>query len=253
MAEIAFITGATSGIGEACARLLAEKGYRLIISGRRVNRLTTLKEELQYRFNSDILDLPLDVRDQPAVDKAIGSLGDDWKDIDVLINDAGLALGMTGIGEGDLADWDQMIDTNIKGLLYVSRAIIPEMMARKKGHILNISSIAGREAYPNGNVYCATKSAVEAISKSMRMDLVTYGIRVSNISPGAVETEFSLVRFHGDSERAKRVYQGFQPLSAEDIARVVLFVVTSPPNVNIDDILITPVNQASATIFHRTG
>lgn len=251
MAEIAFITGATSGIGEACARALAEAGYRLIISGRRVNRLTALKEELRLRFQADILDLQLDVRDQSAVEQAIAGLGDNWKDIDILINDAGLALGLSGIGEGDLSDWEQMIDTNVKGLLYLSRAVIPEMMARKKGHIINISSIAGRESYPNGNVYCATKSAVEAISKGMRMDLVSYGIRVSNVSPGAVATEFSLVRFHGDAERAKRVYQGFQPLTASDIARVVLFVVSSPPNVNIDDILVTPLNQASATIFHR--
>ncbi len=251
MSKIIFITGATSGIGEACARTFAEAGFKVLFSGRRQDRLQKLQHELQEQFHPDIMGIKLDVRDQPTVEKTLNELPESWKNIDILINNAGLALGLSEIGEGELSDWEQMIDTNVKGLLYVSRAIIPGMKLRRSGHIINIGSIAGREAYPKGNVYCATKFAVDAISKGMRMDLVSYGIKVSQVSPGAVNTEFSTVRFHGDTDRARGVYQGITPLTAIDVAQTVFFVASTPPHVNIDDVLLTPLNQASATIFHR--
>lgn len=251
MSKIIFITGATSGIGEACVRVFAAAGYKVLFCGRRMDRLKRLQQELREEFHHDIMGIQLDVRDQPLVEKTINELPDAWKNIDILINNAGLALGLSEIEEGDLNDWEEMIDTNVKGLLYVSRAVIPGMKDRRSGHIINIGSIAGRETYPKGNVYCATKFAVDAISKGMRMDLVSYGIKVCQISPGAVNTEFSTVRFHGDSKRANEVYRGITPLTAEDVAQTVFFVASTPPNVNIDDILLTPLNQASATIFHR--
>ncbi len=252
MSKTVFITGATSGIGEACARVFASGGNRLIISGRRRDRLSALSRELLQSDQCQVLPLELDVRNRDLVHQAIESLPEEWKNIHLLINNAGLALGLSPLSEGDQDQWDQMIDTNIKGLLYISRAVIPLMKKQLSGHIINIGSIAGRETYPNGNVYCATKHAVDALSKGMRMDLLPLGIRVSQVSPGAVETEFSMVRFGGDSERAKNVYRGFRPLTAEDVARVVHYVAGLPEHMNIDDVLLMPSAQASATIIRRS-
>lgn len=249
--KIAFITGATSGIGKSCALAFAGAGYRLIIAGRRKDLLTSIKTQLENMFHTRVLALVLDVRDRPAVELAVSGLSDDWKNIDILVNNAGLALGLTDIGDGDPDQWDQMIDTNLKGLLYVSRCIIPGMISRKSGHIILIGSIAGREAYPKGNVYCATKSAVDAISRGMRIDLLPHGIKVSQVSPGATETEFSLVRFQGDAQRAEKVYHGFTPLSPDDVASAVLFVASMPAHANVDDLLIMPTRQANATMFNR--
>lgn len=251
MKKTIFITGATSGIGEACARLFAASGHRLILLGRRAERLEQLKKELASDHSAEAFTLCLDLRDPLAVEQGIGRLPADWRQIDVLVNNAGLALGLSAIGEGDTAEWDQMIDTNIKGLLYVSRAVIPGMMERKAGQIINIGSIAGRETYSGGSIYCATKHAVGAISKGMRLDLLPYGIRVSQISPGAVETEFSLVRFHGDADRARKVYNGFLPLTAADVAEAVRFAVGLPAHVNVDDLLLMPSAQASATVIRK--
>ncbi len=243
---IAFITGATSGIGEATARLLSEK-YRLIICGRRIERLEKLKKELK----GDTQILSFDLRDKEAVNKAIESLPTDWNEIDVLINNAGNAHGLDLIHEGNTEDWDAMMDINVKGLLYVSKAIIPGMVERKKGHIVNISSIAGLEVYPKGNVYCASKHAVDALTKGMRMDLNGTGIRVTSIDPGLVETEFSEVRFKGDSERAEQVYQKYTPLTAIDVAETIEFAISRPTHVMIGDILILPTDQASSTIVNK--
>lgn len=243
---IALITGATSGIGEATARLLA-KSHKLIICGRRENRLKKLKEEL----GEDIQTLSFDVRDKRAVDQAIDSLPDDWSSVDILINNAGNAHGLDLIHEGSTEDWDAMMDINVKGLLYVSKAIIPGMVDRKKGHIVNISSIAGLEVYPKGNVYCASKHAVDALTKGMRMDLNEHGIKVTSIDPGLVETEFSEVRFKGDKELAGKVYQNYTPLTALDIAETIEFVISRPPHVMIGDVLILPTDQASSTIVNK--
>ncbi len=251
MEKTVLITGATSGIGLACTRAFASKGHRIIICGRRTDRLESLKKQTEQGFGVDIFSVRLDVRDRVAVKEAISKLPEEWSAVDILINNAGLALGLTSIGEGDQDEWDQMIDTNIKGLLYISRAIIPGMMKRKSGHIINIGSIAGRETYPSGNVYCATKYAVDALTQGMRIDLVSYGIKVTQISPGATETEFSLIRFKGDADRAKDVYRGFTPLNGDDIANAVLYAASLPPHVNINDMLIMPVSQANATTIHR--
>ena len=246
MKSIALITGATSGIGEATARLLASN-YSLILCGRRNERLEQLKAEL----STEVHTLCFDVRDNEAVKKTIESLPSDWKNIDILINNAGNAHGLSPIQDGDVADWDAMIDINVKGLLYVSKVIIPGMIARGKGDIINLGSIAGLEVYPNGNVYCASKHAVDAITKGMRLDLNGKGIRVCSIDPGLVETEFSEVRFKGDKERASKVYQGFTPLSAQDIAETIAFVISRPRHVNIADLLIFPSAQASSTIVDK--
>lgn len=252
--KIALITGATSGIGEATAYLLAGEGYDLIITGRRTERLEALTGQLLSKHTGiRILPLTLDVRDGARVAETLGSLPESWQAIDVLVNNAGLASGLAPLQDGDLDDWERMIDTNVKGLLYVSRAITPGMKARRRGHIVNISSIAGREVYPNGNVYCATKHAVQALGKGMRMDLLPYGIKVTQICPGAVETEFSLVRFHGDQARADKVYEGFTPLSAYDVADTIRYVLSLPAHVCIDDLLILPTAQASGSMFHRQG
>lgn len=252
--KIALITGATSGIGEATAYLLAGEGYDLIITGRRTERLEALTGQLLSKhMGIRILPLTLDVRDGARVAETFGSLPESWQAIDVLVNNAGLASGLAPLQDGDLDDWERMIDTNVKGLLYVSRAITPGMKARRRGHIVNISSIAGREVYPNGNVYCATKHAVQALGKGMRMDLLPYGIKVTQICPGAVETEFSLVRFHGDQARADKVYEGFTPLSAYDVADTIRYVLSLPAHVCIDDLLILPTAQASGSMFHRQG
>lgn len=249
--KTAFITGVTSGIGKSCAWAFAGAGYRLILTGRRKDLLSGIKTQLKNEYHVQVLAIAMDVRDRQAVEVAVSGLPDDWKNIDILVNNAGLALGLTDIGDGDPDQWDQMIDTNIKGLLYVSRCIIPGMISRRSGHIINIGSIAGRETYPKGNVYCATKSAVDAISKGMRIDLLSHGIKVSQVSPGATETEFSLVRFQGDAQRAKKVYSGFTPLSPDDVASAVLFVASLPPHANVDDLLIMPTKQANATMFNR--
>lgn len=246
MKSIALITGATSGIGEATARLLADK-YSLILCGRRNDRLEKLKAEL----NTEVHTLCFDVRDNEAVVAAFKSLPTEWTTIDALINNAGNAHGLSPIQDGDVADWDAMIDINVKGLLYVSKAIIPGMISRGKGDIINLGSIAGLEVYPNGNVYCASKHAVDAITKGMRMDLNGKGIRVCSIDPGLVETEFSEVRFKGDTARASKVYQGFTPLSAQDIAETIAFVISRPRHVNIADLLIFPSAQASSTIVDK--
>lgn len=243
---LALITGATSGIGEATARLLS-KDYHLIICGRRKERLEALKNELDCKVEI----LSFDVRDRDAVFKAIDSLPNDWKKIDALINNAGNAHGMDLIHEGNVDDWDAMIDINVKGLLYVSKAITPSMVERKKGHIINISSIAGLEVYPKGNVYCASKHAVDALTKGMRMDLNEFGIKVTSIDPGLVETEFSEVRFKGDSEKAGKVYENFAPLTARDIAETIEFVLNRPAHVVIGDMLILPTAQANSTMVNK--
>ena len=249
MKKIALITGATSGIGKATAELFAKNGFALILCGRRQHRLDELKDTLSD--STELLTLNFDVRNRDSVLEAIHSLPDTFSAIDVLVNNAGNAHGLDTIQNGDMDDWDAMLDINVKGLLYVSKAIIPGMVERKSGHIINIGSLAGKEVYPKGNVYCASKHAVDAINQGMRKDLNEHGIRVGAINPGLVETEFSDVRFKGDSERAKTVYQGFDALKAEDIAEIIHFVVTRPYHVNIADLLILPTAQASSTILRK--
>ena len=250
MSRLALITGATSGIGRAAALLLAEKGMNLIITGRREDRLLSLKKELEMK-NVRVLTLCFDVRDEASVKEMLGKLPEEWRKIDVLLNNAGLAAGLGAVQNGDTDDWDRMIDTNVKGLLYVTRTIAPGMVERSSGHIINIGSIAGKEVYPNGNVYCAAKHAVDALTKGMRIDMLPHNIKVTQICPGAVETEFSLVRFHGDKARADKVYEGYENLVAEDIADCIWFVISRPPHVNINDVVVMPTAQASATIFHK--
>lgn len=250
------ITGATSGFGEAMARLFAAHGWRVIITGRRKDRLEALRHELQGLHGAVegpaiAHALHFDVRDRKAVEQAIGSLPSEWSTIDVLVNNAGLAAGLSTVQEGDPDDWDRMVDTNFKGLLYVTKAVVPGMITRSRGHIVNIGSLAGKEAYPKGNVYCATKFAVDALTKSMRIDLLPHGIKVTQIAPGLAETEFSEVRFQGDAARAKQVYQGMDPLRAEDIAELVLFVVKRPAHVCINDLVVTPTAQANTTTVNR--
>lgn len=252
MKKIALVTGATSGIGKACASMLARNGYNLIITGRRENRLNELSQKLKNN-NVDVKTLVFDVRNKDEIERAIESLPQQWSNPDVLINNAGLAAGADPIQDGDWNDWEQMIDTNVKGLLAVSKAIMPEMIKRKQGHIINVSSIAGSEVYANGNVYCASKHAVHAITKGMRIDLLPHNIKVSSISPGMVETEFSLVRYHGDKEKADKVYEGLTPLYAEDVADAVEFMITRPGHVNVNDMLLMPTAQASAVYNHREG
>ncbi len=249
--KIVLVTGATSGFGKAIALKFAQHGFSVIITGRRTEKLAALEDEIKQTFETKVFTLPFDVRDKKAVNNALNSLPHDWKKIDVLVNNAGLAQGLSTFQDGDIEDWDTMIDTNIKGLLYVSRVIMPWMVEQKQGHIINISSIAGKEAYAKGNVYCATKHAVDAISKSMRIDLLPYGIKVTAINPGAAETEFSIARFKGDAERAKSVYQGYEPLHAEDIAEVAYFAASRPANVVLNDITITPLAQANTSHLIR--
>ena len=250
MSKIALVTGATSGIGKATAQILAKNNYKIILCGRREDRLLELKKELSAF--TEVCTLSFDVRDKKAVFESINSLSEGFCKIDVLINNAGNAHGLDSIQNGDLDDWDAMIDINVKGLLYVSKAIIPKMIEQKSGHIINIGSIAGKEVYANGNVYCASKHAVDALNQAMRIDLNPYGIRVGGIHPGAVETEFSEVRFKGDSERAATVYNGFEPLRAEDIADIIHFVISRPYHVNIADLMVLPTAQASATVMNRS-
>lgn len=251
MKRTVLITGATSGIGAATAEMLAKNGYRLTITGRRDDRLTKFCEKLKIDFGAEVHSLCFDIRNNDQTRKAIESLPENFQHIDILINNAGLASGLNTVQDGVLEDWERMIDTNIKGLLYITRLVSPGMVARRSGHIINISSIAGKETYPMGNVYCATKHAVESLTKAMRIDMLQYGIKVSSVSPGAVNTEFSLVRFKGDQERADAVYQGFRPLSAADVAEAILFAISRPPHVNIDDMLIMPTAQAYSRDFNR--
>lgn len=249
----AFITGASSGIGQSCARAFASAGARVILCARRKDRINALAEELRASFGAEVLGLELDVRDRAAVERAIAALPADWCAIDILVNNAGLARGLEKLHEGDVNDWEEMIDTNVKGLLWMSRNIIPGMLERGKGHIINIGSIAGHEAYPKGAVYNASKFAVDAITKSLRMDLVDTPLRVSTVDPGLVETEFSLVRFRGDAPRADAVYAEIEALEPDDVADAVLYCATRPPHVSINQIVVMPTAQASALVKHTTS
>lgn len=251
MGRIIFITGATSGFGKATAQVFAASGFDIIINGRRDDRLNELKSELIDTYNVKVLALPFDVQVKNAVFKAIESLPEDWKQISILVNNAGLALGKDYFEEANLDDWETMIDTNLKGLLYVSKAVLPLMIREGKGQIINIGSVAGKEVYEKGNVYCASKHAVDAISKSMRIDLLRHNIKVTAIHPGAAETEFSLVRFKGDKQQANDVYVGYEPLQPKDVADVVYFCATLPPHYCINDLVITPTVQATALYFHK--
>jgi NADP-dependent 3-hydroxy acid dehydrogenase YdfG len=245
--KIIFITGATAGFGKAIAYQFAQFGWNLVLTGRREDRLDEIEKDILANYPVKVQTLCFDVRDRDKTEQMINDLPHDWKEIDVLVNNAGLASGLSLINEGYIDDWEKMIDTNIKGLLYVSRAIMPWMVSRNKGHIINISSIAGKETYLKGNVYCATKHAVDALTKSMRIDLLVHGIKVSSVDPGAAETEFSLVRYQGDEERAKKVYEGYIPLTANDIAEIVYFIASRPPHVVINDLIVTPLAQASTS------
>ncbi|MBJ7427772.1 MAG: SDR family NAD(P)-dependent oxidoreductase [Bacteroidia bacterium] len=249
--KIAFITGASAGIGEATAQILAANGYSLILNARRKDRIEKLAENLKLEFGINCYCLVFDVRNHTEVKNAIESLPTEWQNIDILVNNAGLASGLSPIFDGDLNDWEAMIDTNVKGLLYVSKYVLPILKNKGSGHVVNIGSIAGKEVYANGNVYCATKHAVDALSKAMRIELAPFGVKVTAIHPGAVETEFSIVRFHGDEEKAKKVYEGFENLVANDIAEAIWFCVNRPFRVNINELIIMPTAQPIASIINR--
>jgi NADP-dependent 3-hydroxy acid dehydrogenase YdfG len=249
--KIVFITGATSGIGKACAEKFAAANYDLVITGRRKDRLETLKKELETAYNIKVISCCFDVQQREAVFNAVNGLPDTWKNVDVLINNAGLALGRDSFDTADLDDWDTMMHTNVDGLLYVSRAILPFMIKNKKGHIVNMGSVAGKDVYENGNVYCASKFAVDAISQSMRIDLLKYGIKVTAINPGAVETEFSIVRYKGDDHKASAAYEGYIPLTASDIADTIFYCTNLPPHVCINDLTITCLQQAGIFYFFK--
>jgi 3-hydroxy acid dehydrogenase / malonic semialdehyde reductase len=250
--KIVFITGASAGIGEACANLFAEAGANLILAARRIDKVNKLSDKIRRKYKVKIKAFKLDVRNNDEVTGTLDSLEEEWKQVDILVNNAGLARGFDKIYEGKIEHWNEMIDTNIKGLLFVTRWVLPHMVKRKGGHVINIGSIAGHETYPSGNVYAATKFAVNALSKSIRMDVLDKGIKVSSVDPGLVETEFSLVRFSGDNNRAKSVYYGLDPLTANDVAETVLFCATRPHHVNINEIILTPLAQVSAVHVHRT-
>jgi serine 3-dehydrogenase len=249
--QIVFITGASSGIGAACAKIFARAGAKLILAARREERLQQLAGELNQLFGVEIHLLQLDVRDRLAVESAIANLPPDWSEIDILINNAGLSRGLDKLHTGNFLDWEEMIDTNIKGLLYLTRYVVPGMVNRGRGHVVNLGSIAGHQTYPSGNVYCGTKAAVRAITEGLKQDLLGTPIRVTSVDPGMVETEFSDVRFHGDTERAKKVYAGVIPLTPDDVADVIFFCATRPPHVNINEVVIMPLDQASATLVNR--
>ncbi len=251
MQKIVLITGATSGFGEACAYKFAANGYDLILNGRRADRLQILADALETKYNIAVLQLPFDVRDEEAVFTAVKKLPVNWQAIDVLINNAGLALGRDYFEEGDTSDWNTMIDTNVKGFLYVAKAVSQLMVAKKQGHIINIGSVAGTQVYEKGNVYCASKFAVDAISQGMRIDLLRHNIKVTCINPGAAETEFSIVRFKGDEGTAKKIYDGLKPLTGEDVAEVIYYCTTLPPHVCINDLSVTCTQQADAIFFNR--
>ena len=249
--RIVFVTGASSGIGQATALGFAALGARILMCARRADRLEKLAETIEYEHKAAVHYFRLDVRDQPSVETAVAGLAPEWRAIDVLVNNAGLSRGLDRLPDGLLDDWEEMIDTNVKGLLYVSRAVIPGMVERGRGHVINIGSTAGRDVYPGGNVYCATKFAVRALSQALRQDLHGTPVRVSEVAPGMVETEFSLVRFHGDAERAGKVYQGLTPLGPDDIADAVVWCATRPAHVNVNELVLMPTAQASATMVHR--
>ncbi len=249
--EIVLVTGASSGIGEACAEVFAREGAKLILLARRLDRIQTLAMNLEHNYGAKVLTFACDVRDKKRVFEIVESLDKDWKKINVLVNNAGLARSTKKFPDCDFEDWEEMIDTNIKGLLYVSRAVLPQMLQQKRGTIINIGSIAGRTAYPGGNVYCGTKSFVAMLNDAMNIDLNSTGVRVSNIEPGMVETEFSLVRFHGDSENAEKVYKGLTPLSGHDVAETVYYVASRPQHINIQNIMLTPTDQANPYIVHK--
>ena len=252
MTNYAFITGATAGFGKACADIFAKNGWNLIITGRRQDRLETIKDQIKADYNIKVISLCFDVREEQEVIRAVESLSFDiTSNLTLLVNNAGLAVGKGSIDSGLSDDWNRMIDTNVKGLLYVTKAVVPFLKANDNSQIINIASIAGKEVYPGGNVYCASKHAVDALSKAMRIDLVQYGIKVTNIAPGAAETEFSIVRFKGDETMADSVYEGYTPLYAEDIAETIFFAATRPPHVTLNDITIMPTSQASATVLHK--
>ncbi|MBY0244322.1 MAG: SDR family NAD(P)-dependent oxidoreductase [Sphingobacteriaceae bacterium] len=251
MRKIALITGASSGIGEACAENFAAANYDLILVARRADKLSHISDSLKQKYGIEVKQIVLDVSDKKAVKKLFNELSSDWKKVDVLVNNAGLSAGLEPINEGDTDDWDRMIDTNVKGLLYVTKEVSNWMVDCQSGHIINIGSIAAKEVYANGNVYCATKHAVDALNKSMRIDLLPHNIKVSAVHPGMVETEFSIVRFKGDEKRAQQVYQGFDNLIAKDIADAISYIVNCPKHVNISDMVIMPTAQASATIVKR--
>lgn len=251
MPKIVLITGATSGIGEACAHQFAKEGYHLILTGRRTEKLESLSAELKKRYLVQTITLVFDVRDSAKVSTSLSGIPEEWKNVDVCINNAGVSQGLEPIDKGDFADWDMMIDTNVKGFLYVAKIVSGWMILQNKGHIVNLGSVAGKEVYANGNVYCATKFAVDALSKAMRIDLLPYKIKVTAINPGAVETDFSNIRFKGDTKRAKKVYEGYEPLVAQDIAETIWFVVSRPAHVNINDLVIMPTAQANATTLLR--
>ena len=252
MKRIALITGATSGIGAACARKFAGAGYRVILTGRRAGQLAVMAGELEKEFGVEVLTLCFDVRDRDAVKRALDSLPAAWREIDVLVNNAGLALGLEPEYAGDFEDWETMIDTNVKGLLYMTRLVVPGMVERLRGHVINIGSVAGDAAYAGGAVYCATKAAVKALSDGLRIDLAHTPVRVTNLKPGLVETNFSNVRFHGDMERAAKVYQGIQPLTGDDIADVALYAAQAPAHVQIAEVLILATHQASGSVICRS-
>jgi len=249
--RLVLVTGASSGIGAACARKFAAEGAKLILNARRNDRLEELASFLRKQFDTKCLLLPFDVRELEKVKAGLENLPKEWQEIDVLINNAGLSRGLDKLPEGDIEDWEEMIDTNVKGLLYVTRFVLPGMVKRNRGHIVNVASIAGIYSYPGGNVYGATKAAVRILSENLRVDLLGTPIRVSTVSPGLVETEFSEVRYHGDKERAAKTYRGLTPLTAEDIAEVVSFCVTRPSHVNINEVTLMPVDQATSTLVHR--
>ncbi len=247
------VTGASSGIGRACAEAFAARGCRILLAARRKDRLDELAGSLQERHGTEVLTTRLDVRDFNAVEDWIGGLSGVWRGIDILVNNAGLSRGMEPFHEGDISDWEEMIDTNVKGLLWVTRAVLPGMVDRGHGHVINIGSIAGHEVYPGGNVYCATKHAVTALNRGLAIDTLGTGVRVSSVDPGMVETEFSLVRFHGDAERAAGVYDGLDPLTPADVAEAVLFCATRPPHANVREMILMPSAQAAAVHAHRTS
>ena len=251
MSKIALITGATAGIGKFTAIKFAQNGYKLIITGRRQELLSELANFLKQEFKTEVLTLCFDVRDNEQVTKAINNIDAEWKKIDVLVNNAGLALGLGGIHEGNIDDWDTMIDTNVKGVLYTTRAVAPLFIKQKKGHIINISSIAAKGVYKNGNVYCATKHALDALTAAMRIDMLEHGIKVTSINPGPAETEFSIVRFKGDKEKAKDVYNGYKPLSGEDVAECIFFAASQPEHVNINEIIVMPKAMANMVYSHK--
>jgi len=251
MRKIICITGASAGFGKATAMLFAKNEWDIIITARRKDLIDQLASKLETKFHVNVMPIELDVRDKKAVKKAFTNLPDNWKKIDVLVNNAGLASGLDKIQDGTIDDWEKMIDTNVKGLLYVSNEVIPLMIAQKKGHIINIGSTAGKEVYQKGNVYCASKHAVDALTKSMRIDLLEHGIKVTQIAPGAAETEFSEVRFYGDKEKAKAVYNGFKPMSAEDIADIIYYTTTLPEHLCINDLTVTSLAQANSFYIHR--